>query len=507
MFGWLHSLFASDLAPGEKASFFWWYPPGTDTKTKLFLWKLDAAVITYGCLAYWVKYLDQSNLTNAYVSGLKEDLNVQSNEYTWYITYFTIGTSLSQIPSNYLITLIPPRWLLPGAEFLWGILTLALYKVTNSQQIYALRFCIGFLEGSTFVGMIYIFGSWYSRKELGKRLAIFACCAYLGSMFSGYLQSAVHAGLDGRNGLAGWRWVFIIDALITFVCAGFGFVFFPGTPSRPTAWYLTEEEKVFAVERLLAEGKGDEFSAGGWSVFKRLANWKTLLFVCAWIGWSNTLGKYIGTVFSLWLKSDPQRWSLYQINNIPTASGGLNIFAMLLTGWLVDMTGRRFAIIITCLSLQIMGTVFVLSTITQDAGPLGLKFVGLLLGALDGPTSPLIMGYVSILLAGDEQKRSLTIACMNAFGSAVSTIVNTYGYDTNKAPRFPRGISLSLAFVVFEVFCVFAVRHLQLRQQTTRLADEQADKVESGSSDVVDAEEEKKAYALGAPEVVPVATR
>ncbi|GAA6055823.1 hypothetical protein JCM3770_004777 [Rhodotorula araucariae] len=64
------------------------------------------------------------------------------------------------------------------------------------------------------------------------------------------------------------------------------------------------------------------------------------------------------------------------------------------------------------------------------------------------------MGYVSVLLAGDEQKRSLTIACMNAFGSAVATI---YGYDTNKAPRFPRGISLSLAFVAFEVCCVFAV--------------------------------------------------
>ncbi|GAA5839278.1 hypothetical protein JCM9279_002650 [Rhodotorula babjevae] len=499
----LRRLFASDLAPGEKPSFFFWYPPGTTAATKKFLWKLDACLITFGCLSYWVKYLDSANLTSAYAAGMKEDLGIVSNEYTWFITYFTIGTTISQIPSNWLITIIPPRWLLPGAEFAWGLLTLGLYKVTTAEQIYALRFCIGFLEGSIFVGSIYVYSCWYNRREIGKRLAIFACCAYAGSMFSGYIMSAVHSSLDGVHGLEGWRWVFIIDAIITFFVAGFGFVFFPGTPSRPTGWYFTPEEKVFAVERLLEDGKGQEFNAGGLGVFKRLANWQTLLFVCAWIGWSNTLGKYIGTVFTLWLKSEPERWSVYEIVNIPTSSGGFNILMMLVTGFIVDMTGRRFAIIMACLTTQIVGTVVVLSTISLDQGPLGLKFLGLLLGALDGPTSPLIMGYVSVLLTGDEQKRSLTIACMNAFGSAVSTIVNTYGFDTNNSPRFPRGVGLSLGFVCFEVACVFAIRHLQLRHAATLAGDDSVVKAETGSLEGQGAEDEKK-DGLMVGEVVPV---
>lgn len=70
---------------------------------------------------------------------------------------------------------------------------------------------LGFCEGSSFVGIMYVLGSWYKRTELGKRTAIFACSAYVGTMFGGYIQSAVKSSLDGRNGIEAWRWVFIID--------------------------------------------------------------------------------------------------------------------------------------------------------------------------------------------------------------------------------------------------------------------------------------------------------
>lgn len=47
----------------------------------------------------------------------------------------------------------------------------------------------------------------YKRSELGKRTAIFACAAYVGTMFGGYIQSGVKASLDGVHGLESWRWV------------------------------------------------------------------------------------------------------------------------------------------------------------------------------------------------------------------------------------------------------------------------------------------------------------
>ncbi|GAA6024871.1 hypothetical protein JCM10207_003162 [Rhodosporidiobolus poonsookiae] len=169
------------------------------------------------------------------------------------LTLFTVGTTIAMIPSNYIseslraVTIVPPCIFLPAAEFLWGILTLDMYKAKNHTTIRALRFLIGFLEGTAFAGMIYCFGSWYTKRELSKCLAIFACCAYLGSMFSGYMTAAIYKNMDGTNGLHGWQWLFIIDAIITFAVAGFGFAFFPGTPATTKAWWLTAEEKQFAV--------------------------------------------------------------------------------------------------------------------------------------------------------------------------------------------------------------------------------------------------------------------
>lgn len=141
---------------------------------------------------------------------MKEDLNIQGNEYAMMTTYFTIGTAISQIPSNLILTKVPARLWLPGCEFIWSLLTLILYKANGAQMIYALRFLIGFLEGTCFVGMAYIIGSWYTAAEIGKRTAIFASCAYAGSMFSGYLQVACLNTLDGVHGLEGWRWLFIV---------------------------------------------------------------------------------------------------------------------------------------------------------------------------------------------------------------------------------------------------------------------------------------------------------
>ncbi|GAA5860879.1 hypothetical protein JCM8547_003877 [Rhodosporidiobolus lusitaniae] len=494
----IRRLFASELRADEPAKFFLWMPPGTTYQTKRFLWKLDAFVISYGCLSYWV------NITNAYVSGMKEDLGFFGNELTWFTTYFTIGTSLSIIPSNWIICYVPPHIWLPGCEFAWGILTLVMYKSNSAKMIYALRFLIGCLEGSTFVGMIYCFGSWYTKRELGKRLAIFATCAYLGSMFSGYMTSAIVATLDGRNGLEGWRWLFIIDAAITFVIAIWGFTTFPDTPMKTRAWWLSPEEKKFAVERLKVEGRGEEFDAGGLSVFKRLFTRRFALLVFAWIGWSNTLGKYVGTVFSLYLKNNPSRWSLYQINNIPTSSGGFNIAGMLLLGWLIDMTGRRYAVIVACLCTQILGTVLYL---VYDIG-VGGQIAALLLGALDGPTSPIIMTWANLILGGDVQRRALTIATMNATGSAVSSIVNNYGYKATDAPQMRKGIGISLGFVCFELVMVTILRYVEINDSAKLAATTEGPASGSASLDLAaDDSEKQKETEVTAGAVMPVATK
>lgn len=110
--------------------------------------KIDFAILTIGCLGFFLKYLDQGNLANAYVSGMQEDLQMLGNEYTYAVTCYTVAYAVMQIPSNIIVQYIRPSYWLAAMEIVWGTFTFAQAGVQNSTQLYAFRFLVGFFERS-----------------------------------------------------------------------------------------------------------------------------------------------------------------------------------------------------------------------------------------------------------------------------------------------------------------------------------------------------------------------
>ncbi|CRG87043.1 Pantothenate transporter liz1 [Talaromyces islandicus] len=220
-----------------------WYPSEYPSQEKRLLFKLDVSILVFACLCFFVKYLDQTNISNAYVSGLKEDFNLNGNQLNYLnVCYFTAYV-VFQVPG--LLLMSRPkwaRWLLPGLEVLWGICTFAQSRATDINQLYALRFLVGMFEAPVFAGTHFILGSWYSGPELFKRAGTWFICNPLGSMVSGYLQAAAYTNLSGVAGMPGWRWLFIIDGIFTIPVAFLGFIIFPGVPDSPRPFYLKEDD-------------------------------------------------------------------------------------------------------------------------------------------------------------------------------------------------------------------------------------------------------------------------
>ncbi|KAK9771406.1 hypothetical protein SCAR479_11885 [Seiridium cardinale] len=462
---YIRNLFASSYGK-DRPKFFIWYPEGTSSAEKKLLFKIDFFILTYGCLAYFAKWLDQSNLSNAYVSGMKEDLSMLGTEYNLAVTCFSVGQIIGAIPANIVLTWIPPRILLPGLELVWAVLTIGTYAVRDVNQLYPLRFFIGFLEGSCFVGMQYVLGSWYKKSELdpvlGKRTAIFACAAYVGTMISGYLQSAALATLDGRHGIAGWRWVFIIDGIITAVIAIYGFIFFPDTPYDTQAFYLTAAEKARCLERIVEDGRQELVNHFSWDMFRRAAKtWQLYVLTVLFMFWNTTVGKVANTVMQLYLKNDTEHsWSLYQVNNVPTAINGWNIVVILLLNVFVDATGYRMIAVTFNLAILIFGTICL---VVWDV-PLGLRIVSYLFAGTDGPLSPIYYAWANILTSGDRQVRGLTLAVMNSFGTALTTVIQQFLYPVTDAPQFSKGFKASLGFICGMCVWVVVVRVLEMRE-------------------------------------------
>lgn len=189
----------------------WWIK---DPEKRLLV-KIDFFILSFCCVTYFFNYLDRSNLTNAYVSGMEEELAFKGNQLTVINTIFTVGYILGQVPSNLALTYLPPRIFFPSMVLLWGGLTMITAAVHNPQGIMAIRFFLGLAEASTFSGTHYILGSWYAERELGKRSGIFTASGLAGTMFGGFIQTGIHSSLDGAAGLSGWRWLFIVS---TYSC-------------------------------------------------------------------------------------------------------------------------------------------------------------------------------------------------------------------------------------------------------------------------------------------------
>lgn len=161
------------------------------------------------------KQLDRSNLSNAYVSGMEEDLGFVGNQLNIINTCFTVGYVIGQIPANLSLHYVKPRYFFPACMVVWAGLTMVTASAQKPQSIMAIRFFQGIAEATTFVGTHYILGSWYTERELGKRSGIFTASGLAGTMIGGFIQTGIHSSLDGRNGLRGWRWLFIIDGIVS----------------------------------------------------------------------------------------------------------------------------------------------------------------------------------------------------------------------------------------------------------------------------------------------------
>lgn len=143
-----------------------WDDPDKSEKEKRFLLKLDFFLLSYACLGYFCKNLDQSNINNAYVSGMKEALGMNGSELTYMGNVFTAGYVVGQLPSVILVTKIRPSILVSALEIGWAIFTFCCASAKTVPQLYALRFLIGLCEGAFFPCIIYVIGSWCKSAQL-----------------------------------------------------------------------------------------------------------------------------------------------------------------------------------------------------------------------------------------------------------------------------------------------------------------------------------------------------
>ncbi|KAL0256260.1 hypothetical protein SLS55_008652 [Diplodia seriata] len=116
-----------------------WYSKDTPSLEKQLVLKLDLMILIFGCLSFFTKYLDQQSITNAYVSGMKEDLHLHGNQLNYITIVFWASYCTSMIPACYFLTRYPVNVVLPTLEVGWGLATFGLAWAQNVDTLHVSR--------------------------------------------------------------------------------------------------------------------------------------------------------------------------------------------------------------------------------------------------------------------------------------------------------------------------------------------------------------------------------
>lgn len=287
---------------------------------------------------------------------------------------------------------------------------------------------------------------WYKRSEFGLRASIFFSAATISGAFGGLLAFAINK-MDGTGGYSGWRWIFIIIGLVTFIAGVLSFWFCVDFPD--TAKFLSDSERRAVIYRLQSD---QQFSAAGerfkWSnVWKAFLDWKTYVGLGAYAGCVGPLYAFSLFTPSIVKALNPQ----YTANVANLISIPVYIVACLFTvvvGFCADTTSRKTLYSIALSTMGVIGYVILIANDPKTKP--GVSYFGVYLAALG--IYPMISNTIAIVAGNSEGAyvRSVVTGVVISFGN-INGAVSSNIYPKNTGPRFIMGHSVVLVYIVIGI--------------------------------------------------------
>nr|XP_018266752.1 uncharacterized protein I303_00728 [Kwoniella dejecticola CBS 10117]OBR88910.1 hypothetical protein I303_00728 [Kwoniella dejecticola CBS 10117] len=439
-------------------------------KERLFIARLDAILLVYLMISQVIKYLDQQNISAAYVSGMKEELELYGNEYNFMTTWFNVGYAIFLIPSQIIITRVRPSLWLPCLESCWGILTISMYKVTSAKQVFILRAFVSTpLHRCTWVAADrQIRSKQYTPTELAFRIGFYHSCQTVGNMLAGALQAAIYNNLDGRHGISGWRWMMIIDGILTLCVAFAGFVLIPDFPTKPNplSFWLRPKHVAIAVERTKRFKRADNKKFTFASVKKAVTGPLFYCFVILYV--ASVLAQASYQYFNLYLKSltnadGSKTWSVAQINAIPIGGGAITIVTIWVVGFLSDRYQNRWVPVVVqaCIGI-IPGIIMSIWNVSSGISRGGVYF-SYFVCFLTLATAPCIWAWLSDLNPFDAEQRAFTLGFAIAFYYACGAWSSPLIWPAKTAPVFKYGWPVQVALWCLVIIMVLTLRYVEVK--------------------------------------------
>ncbi|KAI9677045.1 MAG: hypothetical protein M1817_006884 [Caeruleum heppii] len=402
-------------------------------------WKCDLHLLPTLMFLYFLSFLDRVNIGNARIEGLEADLGMTGHDFNIALFIFFISYILFEVPSNLILKNVAPSTWLSFLMFMWGIMTICQGVVKNLAGLATCRFLLGVFEAGFVAGGTYLISMYYRRYELQWRISLFFSAGVLGGAFGGLLAYAI-AKMRGIGGYNGWRWIFIIEGILTVVTSIFAKWLVVDWPE--TAKFLTDEDRALLVRRLTEDSGIAKMNRLDKKSAKRIfSDWKIyvgmLMYLCICAtGYATAF--FIPTI----IKELGFTSAAAQIRSIfPNL---VAVFCIVITAWVSDHLQQRY---IFCLIGPAVGTVGYVLLLAQGGLSPGVKyFATFLITSGAYITQPVTLAWLNNNMGG-HYKRSVAAAIQLGFGNIGGIIASNVFYPSQR-PRYPIGYGVCFALLL-----------------------------------------------------------
>jgi ACS family tartrate transporter-like MFS transporter len=310
-------------------------------RDRLVLGRVQRRIIPFAFICYVVAYVDRVNIGFA-ATELQQDLGLSQTQYGFGAGLFFLAYCVFEIPSNLILERVGARRWIARILIGWGLVSMGTMFITDVWSFMAARVLLGIAEAGFFPGMVLYLTYWIPARERARTGALFMMAAPVAVIVGGPVSEAL-LQLDGRLGLEGWQWLFLMEGLPAVVL---GLLALDVLTERPEGaeWLPPREREWLAAT--MAEERARRQAVGHTTIRQAFSSGRVWLL--SGVLFMNSLVTY--GIF-LWLPkmlqdvSGTRGFALSTITSIPFIAA---LAAMVLVGQHSDRTGERKIHVAAC---------------------------------------------------------------------------------------------------------------------------------------------------------------
>ncbi|CAE6470489.1 unnamed protein product [Rhizoctonia solani] len=395
--------------------------------------KLDAVIIPLTCALYLFAFLDRSNLGNARLQGLPEDVlqgDPTGTKFDWVSSMFYFSYILAQVPAVVTSKLFRPRIWIGWATIGWGLASTLQAAAFNFQGLLVARFFLGIFEAGfgPMVPLYYTF--FYTKHEMGVRLAVWFGFAAVAGAFGGLIAYGVQ---HIHSYLANWRILFLVEATL-------GVLTLFTLPDRPdTTTWLQGAQKELAIERMSRGGLKEEAgTVNKTHVFAALKDWRVYAGGIIYFGVNIALAS-ISVFLPTIIKSFGYTNARAQLLTVPPYA--VAAVVMMAVSYISDRIQSRGLFMASASAVGGLGYLLLLVVPHNQ----GIRYFSIFLCCTGTYTTiGLAISWFAHNL-GSESKKAAGIPLFMMIGQCGS-VLGTHAYPASEGPRYIKGLALCCGF-------------------------------------------------------------